>query len=400
MTNSSVLTVDRLSELETRIEQQMGVGQKAYAEIGSALAEIKESALWQERYSSFDEYCANTWNFESKRAKQLIGFGRFAKGLPNSKNGTTVPIPISERHYRPLAKLPESVQVDLYVKAVESLPEGEKISEKYMVKKVQEYYDASIKKLIANPPGGGASGDTKGLVDALETGTTVPPIATTIEDEDDTQDTELVEGIATIDADVVAKKAHGILSKINALPTGKAFDFAMLQAKNLKEKTYVALDGLARQVKEGGRVVIFCDPIAAYQIVQEAGDFSLVLEHSIVRPVEIDPEFKNNYLFPVGHEVVLVLLHGNESKDQRLNVNGVKAVVDFHGVVPGTYLPHRTVEIAELMLRAYCKAGDRVLCPTAGKHLINAAIAFGDLDVTYLTADAEKFTWYQEQFGV
>jgi hypothetical protein len=398
MTNSSVLTVDRLSELETHIQEQMWIGQKASAEIGTALVEIEESGLWAGKYGSFKEYCTSTWNFEIKRAKQLMDFGRFIGELSNGEDGTMVPAPVSERHYRPLTRLPRPERVKVYVEAVKALPDSEKMSEKYIAEKVKEYQDRTLKALIANPPGG-ASGDIKNLASTLETGTVVPPIATTMDDEDDPADTELIESAVTIDADVVTK-AHGILSKINALPTGKPFDFAILQAKNLKEKTYVALDGLARQVKEGGRVVIFCDPIAAYQIVEEAGDLSLVLEHSIVRPVEIDPEFKNNHLFPVGHEVILVLLHGNESKDQRLNVNGVKNVADTWGNIPGTYLNAVVEEVARLMLAAYCKAGDRVLCPTAGKHLINAAIAFGDLDVTYLTADPEKFAWYQEQFGV
>jgi hypothetical protein len=54
--------------------------------------------------------------------------------------------------------------------------------------------------------------------------------------------------------------------------------------------------------------------------------------------------------------------------------------------------------MTQQLLAAYCKVGDRVLCPTAGKHFIRESLDYG-CDVTYLTADPEKFAWYQEKFG-
>jgi len=234
---------------------------------------------------------------------------------------------------------------------------------------------------------------------AVEQSQEQPLIDSTIDVEGESDDTELIEGTPSTD-DVAPPKARGIFSKINALPTpAKPYDFAILQARNLTEKTFVALDGLSRQVRQGGRVVIFCDPMLAYQIVDEAAGLKLVIEHSIVRPVEIDPEFRNNYLFPTAHEVILVLLHGNESKEQRLNSIGIKSVAECFGNIPGTHLAMSVRDVADIMTTAYCDEGSRVLCPAGGRHLIEAAIARDDLQVTYLTADPERFAWYQEKFG-
>jgi hypothetical protein len=391
----------RLLEIETAIEQKQGIGQKIYAEIGALLKEVKDKELWRKRSDSFVGYCEEVWGFEKRRANQLIDLSDFAQQLLASSEGagtTVLEIPKSERHIRPLKKLPKSDQIAVYKKAVEELPEGEVITERYIAEKVNDFHNEKLKQLMAEAP----PAIKEQMKQVMESPVTealpeAPVIDTTIDIEDDPADTELIEDVS--DPTAPSPKATGILSKINALPTGKSYDFAILQSQNLAEKTFVALDGLSRQVKEGGRIVIFCDPILAYQIVDEAAGLKLVIEHSLVRPIEVDPEFKNNYLFPVGHEAILVLLHGNESKDQRLNSNGIKNVAECFGNIPGTHLTMSVKDVANIMLTAYCKAGDRVLCPTAGKHLIEAAIAFGDLDVTYLTADNNKFIWYQGQFG-
>jgi hypothetical protein len=396
LTKSDDVELARLLEIEAAIEQKQGIGQKIYAEIGALLKEVKDQELWRKRSDSFVGYCEEVWGFEKRRANQLIDLGEFAQQLLASSegSGTTVPtIPKSDRHIRPLKKLPKSDQVTVYIKALEELPDGEVVTEKYIAEKVNDFHNEKLKQLMAEAPAA-IKAQMKQVMEAPEEH---PPIDTTIDIDDDTADTELIEDVS--DTTAPSQRATGILSKINALPTGKPYDFAILQSQNLAEKTFVALDGLSRQVKEGGRIVIFCDPILAFQVVDEAAGLKLVIEHSLVRPIEVDPEFKNNYLFPVGHEVVLVLLHGNESKDQRLNSNGIKNVAECFGNIPSTHLVWSVKDVAEIMLTAYCKAGDRVLCPTAGKHLIEAAIAFGDLDVTYLTTDHNKFIWYQGQFG-
>jgi hypothetical protein len=175
----------------------------------------------------------------------------------------------------------------------------------------------------------------------------------------------------------------------------------MMAVKHLAgEKTSRALAGLTRMLKQGSRLVVFCDPIAAYQIAQEAASEGFALEHSLSRSTEIDPEFRGNYLFPAAHETVLILLYGNEPKEQRLNAAGLTAVATQYGEIPGSDWTGLTrSECAAVLVRAYASYGNHVLCATGGKVLIAESLKYG-CDTVYLCSGDEKLAYYQQEFGV
>jgi hypothetical protein len=69
-----------LNRLERVIERGLGT----FAEVGAALAEIREKKLYQEDgFGRFEDYCQQRWNFTSGRARQL---------MRAAETGTRVPV--------------------------------------------------------------------------------------------------------------------------------------------------------------------------------------------------------------------------------------------------------------------------------------------------------------------
>jgi hypothetical protein len=386
----------RLSQLEAIIEEQQVIGQKCYVEIGKALAKIKSEKLWELEHQSFSDYCQKTYRYEKRWVNKLIELGVFAQSLAESEVGTTVPIPSSERHIRPLLKLGKDDRVGVWVKAVEELPDGmtaRDITEDYIAEKVNDFHNEKLKQSMAEAP----VAIKEQMKQVMEAPEEHPPIDSTVDIDDDTADTELIEDehqeIASSDC------VTGIQSKIRALPTPEQpYDFAIADARNFAEMASTAIDELTRQIKKGGRLALFCDPVESYKIVASATTYGYTLEHSLVHPKEVDPEYKGDQLWPIGHEVILILIHGAESKEQRNSDRCVERVLQLLGEMAGTTWYGPVQSMTQQLLTAYCEAGDQVLCPTGGKHFIRESLDYG-CKVTYLASDPEKFAWYQGQFG-
>lgn len=117
----------RLTALESTIRR----GLATFIEVGSALAEIRDSKLYREEYPTFDAYCRDRWQMGRHRAYQLI------RGADTAKNVLTIvntemagdadvdncqhdtPAPTSEAQMRPLAKLDPEDQREAWTQAVE-----------------------------------------------------------------------------------------------------------------------------------------------------------------------------------------------------------------------------------------------------------------------------------------
>jgi len=87
-----------LADCEAVIER----GLKSFLEVGHALAEIRSSQLYPERYDSFDAYCAERWGFTRQRATQLT---EAAEVVNLVVTDVTTKSPLTEFVARPLAAL-------------------------------------------------------------------------------------------------------------------------------------------------------------------------------------------------------------------------------------------------------------------------------------------------------
>lgn len=107
---------NRLTELETVIER----GLQTFVDVGTALLEIRDSRLYRNDYSTFEEYCRDRWGWERRHAYRLIDA---ATVVENVSLGTQI-VPTSERQARPLTQLPPDQQREAWAIALDTAPDG------------------------------------------------------------------------------------------------------------------------------------------------------------------------------------------------------------------------------------------------------------------------------------
>ena len=110
------IVTDRLLECERVIER----GLNTFVEVGAALLEIRDSRLYKDGYSTFEDYCRERWGMERRHAYRLMDA---AQVVENVSPGTQT-IPASERQARPLVGLPPEQQFQVWQQVVETAPEG------------------------------------------------------------------------------------------------------------------------------------------------------------------------------------------------------------------------------------------------------------------------------------
>lgn len=84
-------------------EQVIERGLRSYVEAGLALAQIRDSRLYRERYTTFEEYCSERWGMSRPRAYQLITAAEQAREMSTVVDA---PMPRNERQTRELTGLP------------------------------------------------------------------------------------------------------------------------------------------------------------------------------------------------------------------------------------------------------------------------------------------------------
>jgi hypothetical protein len=94
----TIVESKRLIELEKIIE----AGKQTFVEVGTALAEIRDSRLYKCNFKTFEGYCVHKWGFKRAHAHRLIEAAGVAKEL--SPVGD---IP-SERAAREIVKVPKA----------------------------------------------------------------------------------------------------------------------------------------------------------------------------------------------------------------------------------------------------------------------------------------------------
>ena len=113
----SVLTValtitesDRLAECEATIER----GFQTFAEVGTALLEIRDSRLYRSEFGTFEAYCQSRWGWNRHRASQLIG----AAHVVTNVTSLGAPAPANEGQARELVGLPAETAAAVMTAAV------------------------------------------------------------------------------------------------------------------------------------------------------------------------------------------------------------------------------------------------------------------------------------------
>lgn len=98
---SEALVESRLTELESVIER----GQQTFIEVGVALAEIRDSKLYRERFATFEDYCKDRWGWNASRSRQLIGAAEAVASMQSVTVVTQSELPSvqTERQARELA---------------------------------------------------------------------------------------------------------------------------------------------------------------------------------------------------------------------------------------------------------------------------------------------------------
>lgn len=108
----------RFVALEKIIER----GQKTFVEVGTALAEIRDSKLYRSDFDTFESYLKSKWGFEKRYAQYLIASAEVVHSLPEQKRT----IVRTETQARALAKVPAPEREAVLEKAVEKAESEER----------------------------------------------------------------------------------------------------------------------------------------------------------------------------------------------------------------------------------------------------------------------------------
>lgn len=73
----------RLADCESKIERGIAV----FLEVGNALLEIRDSRLYRQQFSTFEDYCKERWGFARNYANKVIAATEVVANL-----GTNVPL--------------------------------------------------------------------------------------------------------------------------------------------------------------------------------------------------------------------------------------------------------------------------------------------------------------------
>jgi len=101
---------DRLTDCERVIAS----GMRTFVDVGTALAEIRDSRLYRATHETFEAYCRGRWGLTKSRGNQLI----LAAGVIENL-ATIVAKPATESQARPLTRLEPPQQVEAWKAATD-----------------------------------------------------------------------------------------------------------------------------------------------------------------------------------------------------------------------------------------------------------------------------------------
>jgi hypothetical protein len=121
----------RLCELERIIQK----GKDTFVEVGTALAEIRQSRIYRATWKTFEDYCQERWNFSRVRAHQMIEAAQAVEDVKSSLHGT----PKSSVQAEKLAKVTPEKREEVWNKANEAAKqEGKPVAARHVEAAVAE----------------------------------------------------------------------------------------------------------------------------------------------------------------------------------------------------------------------------------------------------------------------
>jgi hypothetical protein len=149
--------IKALRSCETTIRN----AQRAFYNMGRALATIRNDRLYRATHSTFDKYAAERWDMTRQRVAQLIASWRIHEQL--KAYGFKV-LPQTESQCRPFSKIPEDMGYDaaviaIWVEVDSAVSAGERLTAKLVLTIVDEYLGIEAKPGAA---AGDAAGETAG----------------------------------------------------------------------------------------------------------------------------------------------------------------------------------------------------------------------------------------------
>lgn len=114
LTTETALTPEEQNALRD-CEAQLGRYKQAFLDAGRALRTIREGKLYRETHKTFEAYCGEKWGFTSDRAGQLM---RGSETVETLIAAGVTDLPTNESQVRPLSKLDDEQQVELWKQSV------------------------------------------------------------------------------------------------------------------------------------------------------------------------------------------------------------------------------------------------------------------------------------------
>ncbi len=129
---TDIITLDERSRLY-QCEEVIERGLNTFVDVGNALLEIRDSKLYRQDFTTFEDYCKERWGIERRRAYQLM---EAAKAVENVYLSTQT-VPVNELQARPLTALDPQEQIEAWKRVIENTPEG-KITAAVVLKAAKE----------------------------------------------------------------------------------------------------------------------------------------------------------------------------------------------------------------------------------------------------------------------
>lgn len=107
----TVTESDRLAECEATIER----GFQTFAEVGTALLEIRDARLYRSEFGTFEDYCRERWNMSARHATRTIDAAQVIATI-----GPIGPIPTTESQARELVGLPAETAAAVMTAAMDA----------------------------------------------------------------------------------------------------------------------------------------------------------------------------------------------------------------------------------------------------------------------------------------
>lgn len=80
---TQLITIEESNRLDS-LEKVIRAGKKTFVQVGSALAEIRDSKLYRADFSTFDKYCQEKWGWNRAYAGKLIEGADVVQSLPDN----------------------------------------------------------------------------------------------------------------------------------------------------------------------------------------------------------------------------------------------------------------------------------------------------------------------------